>query len=177
MKDFVEMWSPTGAFLGAITIIGICITAWYRIKRVEEGKITNKIAIETLTNTVMPNRPSITLVADVTKLNLPLDCSSSFCINVVATNAGERNVVFEKVRVRGEYQKHDGKFQANLGVHSIFKNNKPVVKPAESVKGSITITCGYMVEPRLKLILEADVRVGNYAIETFKTDYQTEWLY
>lgn len=161
--------------LGALTLI---VTIWFRYKKIKQGEETNRISQASLDYETQQPVPSVALsVSLLNKVALPLKSDSSYTLVVDFKNSGTDPVTFEKLIVTGEYQDHSGKFYANIGKHNVLGTSKPVFKSTKGDDESITIVCGSTVEPRMKVWVEAHVRVGNGATVIRRSDEVTLWLY
>lgn len=165
-------------FVTAVTLLGIVVTMWFRIRKIRQGEKANEIADKALRVTLNDNKPSISLsVRIIDKPKLPLEHNASFSIEMTASNAGERNVVFEQVTAYVELRKPDGAFSQPLGEHRMLKEERPVVESAKSITRRIQLVVGNRAEPRVKVKLKANVRVGNNPVETVESDFLTDFIY
>lgn len=165
-------------FVTTVTLIGVVVTMWFRIRKISQGEKANKIAGEALRVTLNDSKPSVSLaVRIIDKPKIPLEQNASFSVEMTASNAGERNVVFEQVTAYVELRKSDGSFSQSLGDHRMLKEEKPVVEPAKKITRMIQLVVGNTAEPRVKLKLKAAVRVGNNPIEIIESDFLTDYIY
>jgi|GEM_PF-2511108 len=167
-----------GLLVTVITMVGIIVTMWFRHHKVRQGAEANRIAAETLRVTLNANKPSIAMAAKVIKKpHLPLENNASFTTKVTITNAGEKNITVEQVRLYLELRKSSGAFDRPLGVHKLLKQEMPVVEPAKAISKTLEIVVGHTAPPRVKIRVEADVRVGSGPVETIETDSHTDFIY